>query len=308
MVSVVLLAPALVACDPVPPSPESCTITGTAGDDTLTGTEGADVICGQAGNDFIVGLGGNDTISGGPGNDRLNPGIGDDLVFGEDGDDQVFYRRPGPGSPIFPADGDGDDRVYLGAGTDSALAGSGNDLVRSGPNGTVTEELRGEGGNDDLYLDEGSTGYLIGGEGNDYLEGNHSNAVILGEGGNDAILSVSPGVLVTAVGGTGNDLAVLLDGWIDVFTVGDVPSSTLPGLGTPCSFAIGQSEPSIDVTCPLFSGGIGIDAEGTVTFANGIGPFRTEMQVLTDSGGPETDTCYCDIDIEGFPMVGDQIQ
>ena len=53
---------------------ESCTISGTSGNDTLNGTSGPDVICGGAGNDVLNGLEGNDTLLGGQGDDTVSGG------------------------------------------------------------------------------------------------------------------------------------------------------------------------------------------------------------------------------------------
>jgi serine/threonine-protein kinase len=64
---------------PPPPTPtawngQTCTVVGTAGNDTLRGTAGGDVLCGLGGNDVLL------------------PGAGDDIIDGGTGTDMVSYE------------------------------------------------------------------------------------------------------------------------------------------------------------------------------------------------------------------------
>lgn len=60
---------------------ETCTITGTDGDDVLRGRAGDDVICGLGGDDRLSGGKGDDVLYGGRGQDRLNGGAGRDTCL-----------------------------------------------------------------------------------------------------------------------------------------------------------------------------------------------------------------------------------
>jgi len=81
---------ALVPSAAAAPSANSCTITGTTGDDILRGTPGDDVICGLGGDDVLLGMGGDDVLRGGPGDDQLFGGGGDDEFAGGRGDDRLI--------------------------------------------------------------------------------------------------------------------------------------------------------------------------------------------------------------------------
>ena len=120
--------------EPPPPSGPSCTITGTAGDDTLNGTSGADVICGLGGNDLIYGGGGNDEIYGDAGNDTIYGGGGADVIEGGEGVDII--RGQG-----------GADTLTGGPGKDKLYGGGGNDVL-VGDDDSLRDVLVGQAGTD----------------------------------------------------------------------------------------------------------------------------------------------------------------
>ena len=157
----------------------TCTITGTSGDDTLTGTAGRDVICGLGGDDTIRAAGGDDIIRGGTGNDTIAGGSGSDLIYGQDGDDRLYGQE---GDDILRGD-TGEDRAYGGLGNDKLVGGSGVD------------RLFGEEGSDRLYGQEagdilrGGAGVdkIGGGTGNDNIGGGDANDKIYGQEGRDIL-------------------------------------------------------------------------------------------------------------------------
>ena len=83
----------------------SCTITGSAANDTLVGTTRDDVICSKAGSDTGAGLEGNDVL-------RL--GQGDDVGYGDDGSDVV----KGQADDDTICGNDQNDEIYGGQGAD----------------------------------------------------------------------------------------------------------------------------------------------------------------------------------------------
>jgi RTX calcium-binding nonapeptide repeat (4 copies) len=115
-----LLAGTLLLGLPAPlPAQQTCTVTGTGGNDVLQGTQGADVICGLEGDDVIEALAGDDIVYGGAGEDVVDGGAGTDILFG------------GPGVDTLSGE-DGAD--YLDGGVDQATmdGGRGADACRFG--------------------------------------------------------------------------------------------------------------------------------------------------------------------------------
>jgi len=192
------------------PGGGSGTIVGTEGNDTLTGTEGDDVIDGRGGNDSLTGGNGDDSMDGGDGNDVLQG-----WYFGEfeAGEPSVDTMNGGLGDDTFHVDNAADqlsdtggiDTVRadtvdwtLAAGfehlilhndwSESGVVGIGNDLDNRI---TVTyaggNRLEGRGGNDTL----------IG------ADGESETNILLGEDGNDSLVSV--GAFDTIDGGAGDD-------------------------------------------------------------------------------------------------------
>lgn len=277
---------------------QPCTITGTPGNDVLTGTEGADVICGNGGADRIIARGGNDIIitgaNSGPVLNAINPGTGDDIVFGGSGGDQINCANASSCTGF----GDGSDTAYLGDGMDSGFMGNGRDFADGG---LGNDTIWGEGDNDTLYA-LGGIDTLLGGSGNDYMEGHGAGIALLGGAGNDVMFSITPALVAptAATGGTGNDLAMLLDGTIDTFIAEEEPTTGGPILGTPCSFTVGSD--SVAVTCELLPGlSMTIDDEGEVTYSSPVADFAAQLRAVWTGGGLVKDTCYCDTSIAGFP-------
>ncbi len=185
----------------------SCTINGTAGNDSITGTSGNDVIClgagedtvnAGAGNDIIIKGAGTANIISGIGNDTIDAslassvtmdaGTGDDIVIGSVGNDTVDL---GDGADDVEA-GDGDDIVYGGSGDDAIDGGLGDNTLYGGLGDDIVlgdegkDTIFGDGGND--VIDGGDeTDNLSGGSGDDTLIGGIDNDLLYGGDGNDLL-------------------------------------------------------------------------------------------------------------------------
>ena len=103
----------------------TCTITGTSGDDTLTGTGGRDVICGLGGDDTIRAGGGDDEIRAGTGNDTVFGSLGRDRIYGQAGDDTLYGNQQ---NDVIRG-GTGQDRLVGGNGGDNLAGGDGVDRI-----------------------------------------------------------------------------------------------------------------------------------------------------------------------------------
>lgn len=185
----------------------SCTINGTAGNDSIAGTSGNDVIClgagddtvnAGAGNDTIIKGAGSATIIAGIGNDTIDAtlassvtidaGTGDDTVIGSAGNDTIDL---GDGADDVEA-GDGADLVYSGAGDDSIDGGLGDNTLYGGLGDDIVlgdegkDNIFGDGGND--LIDGGDeSDNLSGGSGDDTLIGGIDNDIIYGGDGADLL-------------------------------------------------------------------------------------------------------------------------
>ena len=220
------------ATDPNTISPETAYI-GTAAGNILNGTAGRDLLLGLAGTDTLNGFGGDDTLDGGNGNDTLNGGIGADQMSGGTGDDT--YTVDNAADVVFEATGAGTDRVnssidytltdnverlYL---TGSAITGTGNGLDNILAGNLAANKLFGGAGNDTLNAG-GGVDEMSGGVGDDvYYVDNSADVVIeAANAGNDRVYSGADFTLGdnvdrlymsgTAVNGTGNGLANLING------------------------------------------------------------------------------------------------
>jgi Ca2+-binding RTX toxin-like protein len=220
------------ATDPSTISPETAFI-GTAAGNILNGTAGRDLLLGLAGTDTLNGFGGEDTLDGGNGNDTLNGGNGADQMSGGVGDDT--YTVDNAADVVFEATGAGTDRVnssidytltdkverlYL---TGSAITGTGNGLDNILAGNLAANKLFGGAGNDTLNAG-GGVDEMSGGIGNDiYYVDNSADIVIeAANAGNDRVYSGADFTLGdnverlymtgTAVNGTGNGLANLING------------------------------------------------------------------------------------------------
>ncbi len=206
-------------------SAERLTVNTLGGDDTFNGAAGLAPLTllalnGGTGDDSLSGGDGPDLISGGDGNDKLDGDVGDDRLVGDrgtdtltggDGDDALVWNN-----------GDCSDVMYGDAGADAVEingAPTAGDIFTAAPNAgrvlfTRTNlvpftvdfaaealAVNGGGGDDQLTVSPGLPGLLVtadGGSGNDLLSGADEADSFVGGAGND-----------TLTGGGGSDL---LDG------------------------------------------------------------------------------------------------
>lgn len=215
-----LVAPVNAGAARATSSSTSCTIIGTAGDDTLIGTDGPDVICALAGNDTITGLGGDDLIYGGPGNDTIDAGDGNDRAFGLAGDDTI---NGGPGNDQLGG-GAGNDRIDGQEGNDTAWGASGRDIIfgRDGDDrlwGGPGDDIIGGFLGDDIIGGGAGFDTLNGDEGNDIIYFGTDGGIATGDDGDDVIVGptsvdLTPGNDngVDIEGGPGNDTIYGLNG------------------------------------------------------------------------------------------------
>jgi Ca2+-binding RTX toxin-like protein len=312
----------------------SCTIWGGSGNDTLNGTTGNDVICGQAGNDTIRGNGGFDRIYGGSGadiiyggnststqpygfseelhgdagSDRIYAGAGADRVFGEAG---VDHLEAGDGNDTIYGDNgandlgtDGDDTILAGAGNDNIHGNGRIDYINLGTN-TGGDIAYGDGGNDIIVGWVGYGATVNGGSGNDFLLPTWQRLNPLGN---------------MAVGGMGNDLAILVNGWGDQFikdeTAGSVP---IPGpwcdIEIPVTVDPQTGARSWGLDCPVI-GDVRVQVSGEqVTVGNNFlqasanwSPDQWRSWGAVNLTSPSVDVCACDPEILGPPKrLGDRI-
>ena len=203
-------------------------IIGTPTDDLIYGWEGIDLLRGGSGDDLIVGGDGPDSVYGDQGNDSLFGGEGDDLIRGGKGNDWI---HGGAGRDMIRADL-GDDTIEVwGGGADYIDGGPGRDTLIydeltervfigsvSFNNVIMTRGIRGDvadvienvevfrlSRHDDVaYFSAGQGAIKVyGGNGNDLLQA-QDNAILYGEGGNDAI-TITNGDGAVLYGGNGAD-------------------------------------------------------------------------------------------------------
>jgi Ca2+-binding RTX toxin-like protein len=151
---------------------DSCSVSGTPGNDTITGTPDSEVICGRGGNDTINGGEGDDTILGGDGDDILSGDGGDDRLEG--GSDAGYDRLDG---------GTGWDRLDGGPGIDRALYSGATGPITITIDG-VTDDLDGYGFTDNVFTTVES---ITASPHSDDVTGSCSNNVLAGIGGDDAL-------------------------------------------------------------------------------------------------------------------------
>src|SRR6478672_9879628 len=189
-------------------SAERLTVNGLGGDDTFNGDAGLAPLTLLA-------------VNGGTGDDSLSGGDGPDLISGGDGNDKL--------------DGDaGDDRLVRDRGTDTLSGGNGDDALVWN-NGDGSDVMNGDAGADAIEINGAPTaGRVLFTRTNlvpltvDFA----AEALAVSGGGGDDQLTVSPGLpglLVTADGGSGNDLLSGADE-ADSF-VGGAGNDTLTGGG-----------------------------------------------------------------------------
>jgi Ca2+-binding RTX toxin-like protein len=298
-----------------------CTKWGTSGDNVIYGTSGNDIICGQGGNDVIYGRGGKDRIYGGSGNDtiygsnststvsyvtmdEIRGDSGNDKIYAYAGKDTVFggagndYINAGTGNDYIKGDFllerqgvNGADRIYAGAGNDSVDAGGGNDYVKSGGNTTLDSVHAGSG--NDIVI--GTGGY---------------HDVFWGDSGNDflfpTLLRKSPLGNNTS-GGSGNDLAILVNGMIDTFQMGPTPQTLNLATNYGCSVSIPLTttgdvkDYGIGCPRPLRIVDIQISGAGAVTLGNDFYSQSASWDPRTwrswwtqQTSTMNGDLCWCD--------------
>ncbi|WP_274454362.1 DUF5801 repeats-in-toxin domain-containing protein [Aeromonas bestiarum] len=89
-------------------------------------TAGNDILTGSNQDDFILGLGGDDILNGGGGNDRIEGGDGNDTLDGGSSNDILLG---GKGDDILIG-GDGNDQLIGGLGSDTMMGGAGGDTFK----------------------------------------------------------------------------------------------------------------------------------------------------------------------------------
>lgn len=184
----------------------SCTINGTAGNDSITGTAGNDVICLAAGDDTVNAGAGSDIIIKGSGTANIIAGLGNDtidatlassvVIDAGEGDDIIFGSA-------------GNDYVDLGDGADDVEAGDGNDIVYGGSgddsiDGGLGDNTLYGGSGDDIVLGDEGKDALFGDAGNDVIDGGDEADNISGGLGDDTLIGGIDNDLL--YGGDGNDL------------------------------------------------------------------------------------------------------
>jgi Ca2+-binding RTX toxin-like protein len=222
-------------------SAERLTVNGLGGDDTFNGAAGLAPLTllalnGGTGDDSLSGGDGPDVISGGDGNDKLDGDAGDDRLVGDrgtdtlsggDGDDALVWNN-GDGSDVMNGDAGADAVEINGAPT----AG---DIFTSAPNGgrvlfTRTNlvpftvdfaaealAVNGGGGDDQFTVSPGLAGLLVtadGGSGNDLLSGADEADSFVGGAGNDSLTGGGGSDLLD--GQDGNDRLLARDGHGDL--------------------------------------------------------------------------------------------
>ena len=199
-------------------SAERLTVNALGGDDTFNGAAGLAPLTllalnGGTGDDSLSGGDGPDLISGGDGNDKLDGDAGDDRLVGDRGTDTL-------------SGGDGDDALVWNNG-------DGSDVM-NGDAGADAVEINGAPTAGDIFTAAPNAGRVLFTRTNlvPFTVDFAAEALAVNGGGGDDQLTVSPGLpglLVTADGGSGNDLLSGADE-ADSF-VGGAGNDTLTGGG-----------------------------------------------------------------------------
>jgi Ca2+-binding RTX toxin-like protein len=195
---------------------ERLTVNGLGGDDTFNGASGLAPLTllalnGGTGDDSLSGGDGPDLISGGDGNDKLDGDVGDDRLVGDRGTDTL-------------TGGDGDDALVWNNG-------DGSDVM-NGDAGADAVEINGAPTAGDIFTAAPNAGRVLFTRTNlvPFTVDFAAEALAVNSGGGDDHFTVSPGLpglLVTADGGSGNDLLSGADE-ADSF-VGGAGNDTLTG-------------------------------------------------------------------------------
>jgi Ca2+-binding RTX toxin-like protein len=222
-------------------SAERLTVNALGGDDTFNGAAGLAPLTllalnGGTGDDSLSGGDGPDLISGGDGNDKLDGDAGDDRLVGDRGTDTL--SGGGDCDALVWNNGDGSDVMNGDAGADAVEingAPTAGDIFTSAPNGgrvlfTRTNlvpftvdfaaealAVNGGGGDDQFTVSPGLPGLLVtadGGSGNDLLSGADEADSFVGGAGNDTLTGGGGSDLLD--GEDGNDRLLARDGHGDL--------------------------------------------------------------------------------------------
>ncbi len=196
----------------------SDTIDGGAGDDLLSGGSSADILSGGEGSDTLRGGSEADRLDGGTEDDRLEGGDDDDTLIGGTGNDTLLGQA---GNDELQG-GEGDDSFFSGGGRDRVLFGAGADtLLVALRDQWISLDARDPAQRNTDVLRFGS--------------GIASAAVRIDRSGNDLVLSVARGPVVTVLDhfkGSGDTAATLeriefSDEPATVWTAADVRTAIL---------------------------------------------------------------------------------
>jgi len=235
---------------------------GGSGDDTITGdlwdaglTDGDDTIIGGGGSDALFGQGGDDSITGGGGNDLLDAGLGDDTLRGGAGDDELLGRE-------------GNDKLYGGRGDDLAEGGAGDD------------HMRGQGGADTMTGGAGDD-LVFGGAGADLLvqqADDDGYDTLVGNGGNDTLISLTETGTVDMDGGSGDDhLIAAADG---AYMVGGAGSDTFGLYEGGADMSIPDFDPADDSLVVYYPEGADPSSMSVTTYPVDDDVAATEVRIV----------------------------
>jgi Ca2+-binding RTX toxin-like protein len=234
----------------------SAQIWGLGGGDTISTGFGDDRVYGNIGADVISGGAGNDSLYGGQDGDDLSGGAGDDNVAGDLGNDNI---DGGAGNDILYG-GAGNDVIETGQGDDTVFAGQGEDHL------TVNDSATGD---KLVYMDKGQDDVDI-----TSTTGDHT--IYLGENNDSAHLTANAG-----------DIQVIGDGGNDTIVSENLGSDTLSGGEDDDLLAIGSNS----IGAKTLLGGDGSDRI-YINEEIGFGPFQPNTQVTVEGGGGDDTVDY----------------
>ncbi|MFO0804034.1 MAG: LamG-like jellyroll fold domain-containing protein [Gemmataceae bacterium] len=248
-------------------------VAGVVNGATLYGADGNDTLLAGGGTGLVLVGGANATLPGGPSDNDTLIAFGTVIaptLYGGDGNDTIQLLGESPDTPV------GAGAVLVGGlGNDSILAAVGNAPTLYGADGNDT--LVAGAGAGTVFTIPGTsivvpvvTGAVLnptlyGGDGNDTLVNVSANGgLLVGDFGNDLLLSVTPLSRGTLYGGDGNDTLIAGTGAGPAITLPELPTEVLPPLaGSPGGTLYGADGDDLLIaasgTAPLLLGGIGQD-------------------------------------------------